>query len=206
MQTSLLLHSIRDEKPPNVPEDDKRFSPEFRDFIACCCKTRPEDRLTAEQLLSHPFLEVAHAGAAIGGELERGKAELKEILKATYEHIEKRRSEIAKERAAAAQQSASEKGAARDSWAVFADIMTVKTHVLLHNIFFPKEDNMHGLVLTLAKQLDLPPTVLVEEITIFIESTMSAKVKSPMVPPPEPQSPSIQATPKASHGSSRRHN
>ena len=84
--------------------------------------------------------------------------------------------------------------------------MTVKTHVLLHNIFFPKEDNMHGLVLTLAKQLDLPPTVLVEEITIFIESTMSAKVKSPMVPPPEPQSPSIQATPKASHGSSRRHN
>ena len=53
--------------------------------------------------------EVAHAGAAIGGELERGKAELKEILKATYEHIEKRRSEIAKERAAAAQQSARER-------------------------------------------------------------------------------------------------
>ena len=83
-----ILHSIRDEKPPNVPNDDERFSSEFRDFISCCCKSRPEDRWTAEQLLSHPFLQVAHAGAAIGGEVERGKAELNEILNATYEHIE----------------------------------------------------------------------------------------------------------------------
>ena len=197
-----ILHSIRDEKPPNVPEDDERFSSEFRDFISCCCKTLPEDRLTAEQLLSHPFLQAAHAGAAIGGELERGKAELSEILDATYAHIERRRSEITKERAEQAEQGASEKGATSDSWPVFSEILTVKTHALLHNMFFPKEDEKGEVLFTLAKQLDLPTAVLREEITLFIESTKSVKVKTPKVPPPE--STSIQATPKASHGSNRR--
>ena len=57
-----ILHSIRDDTPPQVP-DDGRFSAGFRDFVACMLVRSPGERLTALQLLEHPFLQVAGAGA-----------------------------------------------------------------------------------------------------------------------------------------------
>ena len=41
---------------PEITNWDK-FSPEFPDFIDKCLQTKPEDRQSAEQLLSHPFLK-----------------------------------------------------------------------------------------------------------------------------------------------------
>ena len=35
----------------------KNFSPEFPDFIDKCLQTKPEDRQSAKQLLSHAFLK-----------------------------------------------------------------------------------------------------------------------------------------------------
>ena len=41
---------------PEIKSWDK-FSPEFPDFIDKCLQTKAEDRQSAEQLLSHPFLQ-----------------------------------------------------------------------------------------------------------------------------------------------------
>jgi serine/threonine protein kinase len=50
-----LLHSLRDEPSPSLPEDE--FSTVFRDFIDQCLKKDPKERPSASQLLEHPFLE-----------------------------------------------------------------------------------------------------------------------------------------------------
>ncbi|XP_008800176.1 mitogen-activated protein kinase kinase 4-like [Phoenix dactylifera] len=40
----------------NPPEAPSTASPEFRSFIACCLQTEPRRRLTATELLRHPFI------------------------------------------------------------------------------------------------------------------------------------------------------
>jgi serine/threonine protein kinase len=146
-----ILQTIRDEKPPNIPQDDERFSDEFRDFLSCCCQTKPEDRHTAEQLLTHSFLQKAQVGDdVIEGEEDRGRAELAEILFASHEHIERRRAETlsekrAQERAAADSPETEDSTAAAaaaavtGSWPLFVGIGTKNTHAMLSTLFFPPD-------------------------------------------------------------------
>lgn len=49
-----LMESIVDQPSPRAPEDE--FSPEFCSFISACVQKEPKDRLSANELLSHPFL------------------------------------------------------------------------------------------------------------------------------------------------------
>ncbi|KAJ3042328.1 putative protein serine/threonine kinase [Rhizophlyctis rosea] len=42
-----------------VPTLDKKFSPEFRDFVAKCLAKRPSQRPNARDLLTHPFIQNA---------------------------------------------------------------------------------------------------------------------------------------------------
>lgn len=216
-----ILQSIRDEKPPNIPEDDDRFSDELRDFVSCCCQTNPDDRHTAEQLLTHPFLHKAHEGVALEGEEERGKRELHEILMATFEHIEKRRAETLNEKlqaereeeAKAADDPVTEESAAADSmqptvsdsWPLFAEIVSKKNHAMLQNLFFPSDQPEPEVFLDeLAQQLNLPIATLLSEIRMFIENSKSIKIRSPPKTPKTPQPPvDIAATPKATHGKTR---
>jgi len=71
----IMALEMKDGKPPYFDEEPLRamfliathgkpeikswekFSPEFPDFIDKCLQTKPEDRQSAEQLLSHPFLQ-----------------------------------------------------------------------------------------------------------------------------------------------------
>ncbi|CAK4096344.1 unnamed protein product [Aphanomyces euteiches] len=50
-----LLHSIRNEPPPKLPQEAD-FSPEFRDFLAKCLIKDQNERWSVKQLLEHDFL------------------------------------------------------------------------------------------------------------------------------------------------------
>jgi serine/threonine protein kinase len=50
-----LLHNLRDEPSPKLPEDE--FSPEFCEFIDLTLCKDPKERWDCESLLNHPFLE-----------------------------------------------------------------------------------------------------------------------------------------------------
>lgn len=212
-----ILQSIRDEKPPSIPVDDERFSDELRDFVSCCCQTKPEERHTAEQLLAHPFLQKAHEGVALEGEEERGRRELHEILMATFEHIEKRRAETLNEKlqaereaeTRAADDPVTEENAnptapptVSDSWPVFSELVSKKNHDMLQSLFFPEDQSDPEQFLTeLAAQLNLPVNTLVKDMRSFIENSKSIKLKTPQPPPAAtPPAPMDIATPKATHG------
>jgi serine/threonine protein kinase len=98
-----ILHCIRDEEPPTLP-DDGRFSEEFKDFLSSCMQKNPSDRLTCNELLLHPFLRKAlpeecgigpntmeHGHREDGhDDVEtRGILELKSILSALRIHFER---------------------------------------------------------------------------------------------------------------------
>ena len=51
----VLLSQILNDPPPQLPSD---FSAEFRDFILQCLCKEPEQRPSAEQLLTHPFIRM----------------------------------------------------------------------------------------------------------------------------------------------------
>lgn len=214
-----ILQSIRDEKPPSIPEDDERFSDELRDFVSCCCQTKPEDRLTAEQLLKHPFVLKAHEGEALEGDEERGRRELNEIMMATFEHIEKRRAETLNEKlqaereaeARATDDPVTEEGASEkaqptvsDSWPLFAEIVSKKNSAMLHNLFFPLDQpESEEFLNELAEQLNLPIATLLADIHAFIENSKSIKTKSNHTPKTPAPPVDIAATPKATHGKMR---
>ncbi|KAH9557055.1 hypothetical protein CY35_07G065800 [Sphagnum magellanicum] len=50
-----LLETIVEQPPPVAPAD--KFSPEFCSFISACVQKEPRDRLSAAELLNHPFLQ-----------------------------------------------------------------------------------------------------------------------------------------------------
>jgi serine/threonine protein kinase len=95
-----ILHCIRDEEPPTLP-DDGRFSEEFKDFLSSCMQKNPSDRLTCNELLLHPFLRKAlPEECGIGSNTmehghenndveTRGILELKSILSALRLHFER---------------------------------------------------------------------------------------------------------------------
>jgi mitogen-activated protein kinase kinase 1 len=49
-----LMESIVDQPPPRPPSD--HFTPEFCSFIAACIQKDPKDRLSANELMKHPFI------------------------------------------------------------------------------------------------------------------------------------------------------
>jgi hypothetical protein len=61
-----LVQSIRDNAPPQLPNDG-RFSATFRDFLSKCLTPNPDDRWTCMRLLHHPFvkhlLQASHEGS-----------------------------------------------------------------------------------------------------------------------------------------------
>ncbi|XP_010929235.3 mitogen-activated protein kinase kinase 5-like [Elaeis guineensis] len=57
-----LMCAICYSKPPEAPPT---ASPEFRSFIACCLQMEPQRRLSAAELLRHPFITRTQAPAAI---------------------------------------------------------------------------------------------------------------------------------------------
>ena len=82
-----ILHSIRDEPSPSLPQD--RFSPEFRDFVSQCLKKEPEERSSCKDLLKHAFLLKAEPeDLTMDQDDDRGKHELTTILQAIVKHIE----------------------------------------------------------------------------------------------------------------------
>ncbi|XP_057466736.1 LOW QUALITY PROTEIN: mitogen-activated protein kinase kinase 6-like [Actinidia eriantha] len=50
-----LLGAIVESPPPSAPSD--QFSPEFCSFVSACIQKDPKDRLSALDLLSHPFIK-----------------------------------------------------------------------------------------------------------------------------------------------------
>ena len=50
-----LLHSLRDEPSPHLP-DDGSFSRNFQDFVDSCLRKDPAERPSTQTLLDHPFL------------------------------------------------------------------------------------------------------------------------------------------------------
>ena len=50
-----LLHSLRDEPSPHLP-DDGSFSRNFQDFVDSCLRKDPAERPSTQKLLDHPFL------------------------------------------------------------------------------------------------------------------------------------------------------
>lgn len=49
-----LMETIVDQPAPRAPSD--LFSPEFCSFISACIQKEPKDRLSANELMTHPFL------------------------------------------------------------------------------------------------------------------------------------------------------
>mmetsp|Transcript_21575 Transcript_21575/g.48582 ORF Transcript_21575/g.48582 Transcript_21575/m.48582 type:complete len:108 (-) Transcript_21575:616-939(-) len=52
----VLLSQIINDVPPQLPAEN--FSVEFRDFISQCLCKEPEQRPSAQKLLSHPFVRM----------------------------------------------------------------------------------------------------------------------------------------------------
>jgi serine/threonine protein kinase len=50
---AVLTQLYNTKEPPKVPEN---LSPDLRDFIRCCLRIEPRDRLNVFQLLRHPFI------------------------------------------------------------------------------------------------------------------------------------------------------
>ncbi|CAN6541196.1 unnamed protein product [Malus baccata var. baccata] len=51
-----LMSAIVEQPPPCAPSD--QFSPEFCSFISACVQKDPKDRLSAQDLLRHPFISM----------------------------------------------------------------------------------------------------------------------------------------------------
>lgn len=50
-----LLEAIVDQPPPSAPAD--QFSPEFCSFISACIQKNPQERMSSQELLNHPFIK-----------------------------------------------------------------------------------------------------------------------------------------------------
>ncbi|KAK2645298.1 hypothetical protein Ddye_020493 [Dipteronia dyeriana] len=51
-----LMEAIVEQPPPSAPSD--QFTPEFCSFISACVQKEPKDRLSAQELLTHPFMNM----------------------------------------------------------------------------------------------------------------------------------------------------
>ncbi|KAJ4708697.1 Mitogen-activated protein kinase [Melia azedarach] len=51
-----LMEAIVEQPPPSAPAD--QFSPDFCSFISACVQKEPKERLSAQELLTHPFMKM----------------------------------------------------------------------------------------------------------------------------------------------------
>ncbi|KAK0570706.1 hypothetical protein LWI29_005282 [Acer saccharum] len=51
-----LMEAIVEQPPPSATSD--QFTPEFCSFISACVQKEPKDRLSAQELLTHPFINM----------------------------------------------------------------------------------------------------------------------------------------------------
>ncbi|EKU20609.1 mitogen-activated protein kinase kinase 1, partial [Nannochloropsis gaditana CCMP526] len=106
-----LVNAVCDEPSPELPPGDRRFSPEFRDFLRLCLLKNPSERPSAENLLFHPYVRKHTGGEWLSKEGERPvktdsgspmattaikslkvkRAELHQIADALAVHFERRR-------------------------------------------------------------------------------------------------------------------
>jgi serine/threonine protein kinase len=52
----MQLKRVCDDDPPRLPEDDPRFSPEYRDFIVQCLQKDYQKRPNYNTLMKHPLI------------------------------------------------------------------------------------------------------------------------------------------------------
>jgi len=191
-----ILHSIRDDKPPQVP-DDGRFSDDFRDFVACMLVRQPEGRKTAVQLLAHPFLSLAceeeaaapmAADADADAQSEQGLAlaELRAIVSAATQHLERRRAEHLRTAALNLQDDGSEENLER----ILGRLSSYTLQEAFERVFLKSRD-----VFTLATQLGLPVDVLVAELVKAAQEVGEMRRTVQEAPYD-----SFLPTPKAAHG------
>lgn len=145
-----ILHCIRDEEPPVLP-DDGRFSDEFKDFLSSCMQKNPKDRLTCNELLLHPFLRKAlpeecgigsnNADTGAGQREDeakdveiRGILELKSILSALRLHFERIQLGISPK-------SGRENLESPSSHQFFEKLKTSKLHDFMCDFLFGDDDN-----------------------------------------------------------------
>jgi len=190
-----ILQSIRDEKPPAVPEDG-RFSPEFKDFIDKCLFRNPNDRQTAEVLLSHPFLNKASYEQDLEDEqidMERGLSELQDILSALCQHLVYKKAEHSKSNHNGNQQSPqcdlTTKPSLKDDLStILLDTSQFSLSSLLDRLFSLDEPAAAKRFSFLATQLHLSSSMLLDSIKIVCAKLVSTH-----------ENPLFASTPKAAH-------
>jgi hypothetical protein len=89
-----LLSNLTGLPPPSLADDEDPahvWSPQYQDFIAQCLRKDPNDRLTCQELLFHPFLKQAVLDSSNQADIARlGAAELRCILQSLCVHLETR--------------------------------------------------------------------------------------------------------------------
>ena len=189
-----ILQSIRDDKPPAVP-DDGRFSLEFKDFIACMLQGKPEDRQSAIQLLNHPFLASACPEEGDTEKLleedeqEFGMLELNAILSAVAQHIDRRRNEQLRAASLSNNQEAS--GMPDSLEQVLGNLPKYTQSESLEKVFLSGRD-----LSALGLQLHLPVAKIVERVASVCEEFRSYNQETPS----PPIFSNTLRTPKSHHG------
>lgn len=93
-----VLNAIRDNPPPELP-DDGTWSYEIRDFIKQCLTTSPVNRPSCSELLKHPFIKRAVPDNFEEDSQhieERGKKEVRAIIHALHTHLVKLKADYSK--------------------------------------------------------------------------------------------------------------
>ncbi|KAK0049461.1 STE20-like serine/threonine-protein kinase [Biomphalaria pfeifferi] len=79
MHPMRVLIKIQKAEPPNF-DKPSRWSKDFRDFVSKCLVKNPEQRVTAQELLEHPFIKGYQDKKAILDLICEAKAEVVEIV------------------------------------------------------------------------------------------------------------------------------
>ena len=90
-----ILSNLLEQPSPSLADDDNPehlWSEEYQHFIALCLRKDPHERPSAQELLSHPFLQQAFPESHDQGSVEKlGVQELDSLLNALCVHLTERR-------------------------------------------------------------------------------------------------------------------
>lgn len=166
-----VLHSIRDAQPPSLPDS---FSKEFRDFIGQCLKRNPDDRVSVNHLLQHPFLKkTVVEDLASNQSYDRGNQELISILDAVHTHVKALLRDAKGRDPDQSDDSRSDLRSVYDR--LFGDLLCCHSVEVMWNLFFPAPDTEHSKRVlrprlnNLGKQLHLPMDRVEIEARQYIE-------------------------------------
>jgi len=198
-----ILHSIRDQKPPTLP-DNGSFSSEFRDFLSLMLRHDPLERPSCADLLKHPFLSKGYVeDISEGYSVEDGMQEFKKIFIALYSHLEKLKKELESPDTFSkkihgdsfiSRALRNKSGAQLIQEAVFGELKAVASSEQSNNRSSPADR-----LRTLAKQLRIPIDLALN-IAVSLCQDLSSTRNSPITTT-VPTKECFAATPKASHSS-----